>query len=197
MKIQVSRLQTLMKAPEKRDESAQVLLELREGMSSAYRQLRELLTTFRLKMEGQDLAGALRQTADEFAERGGLSIDLGLVLEGCPLTPNEEIHILHVVREALSNVVNHARAGRASIRIAPAADGLMEVMVEDDGVGIVKSPDIHHYGMTIMEERARTLAGEMIYAAGDLGGAHITLRFRPACRQPAALVHPLHRMEQP
>lgn len=183
MKIEVSRLQTALKNPAQRAEADQVLLELRAGMSAAYRQLRELLTTFRLKMDGQDLASALRQTVAEFTERGGLAIDLDLALEGCALSPNEEIHILQVVREALSNVLNHAHAGHARIGLACQADGRVEVVVEDDGVGIIKSPDVHHYGMTIMEERARTLAGSVEFAPRPEGGTRVTLRFRPASRQ--------------
>jgi two-component system nitrate/nitrite sensor histidine kinase NarX len=183
MRIQVSRLQTTLKRPETRAQADQILSELRTGMSSAYRQLRELLTTFRLKMEGQDLAGALSQTVDEFAGRGGLPVDLDIDLAGCALTPNEEIHVLHVVREALSNVVNHAGASRAQVAIACVEDGLLEVRIEDDGRGIVKSADAHHYGMTIMQERARTLAGDIRYESPPHGGTRVTLSFRPASRR--------------
>ena len=183
MKIQVSRLQLALKAPEKRNEADQVLLELREGMSGAYRQLRELLTTFRLKMEGQDLPTALRQTVDEFIDRGGLDIDLEIKLEGCPLSPNEEIHVLHIVREALSNVLNHAHAKHVKISLGCLADGQISVTVADDGIGIAKSPQVHHYGMTIMEERARTLAGSVAIEARPTGGTLVTLAFRPSSRR--------------
>jgi two-component system nitrate/nitrite sensor histidine kinase NarX len=152
-------------------------------MSSAYRQLRELLSTFRLKMDGQDLATALAQTVSEFAERGELEIEMTQHLEGCPLSPNEEIHVLHVVREALSNVINHAAARHAAVKLSCRADGLVEVVVDDDGQGIVKSADVHHYGMTIMEERARTLAGEVRYEARPQGGTRVVLTFRPTSRR--------------
>ncbi|KAF0103856.1 MAG: two-component system NarL family nitrate/nitrite sensor histidine kinase NarX [bacterium] len=183
MKIQVSRLQNALKAEDQRAQADRILLELREGMSGAYRQLRELLTTFRLKMDGQNLASALRQTVDEFAERGELEIDLDINLEGCALTPNEEIHVLHVVREALSNVLNHARAKRAAVRLACLAEGEVEVAVEDDGVGIAKSADLHHYGMTIMEERTRTLSGSIAFTRSAAGGTRVALMFRPASRR--------------
>jgi two-component system nitrate/nitrite sensor histidine kinase NarX len=200
MKIQVSRLQLALKDPAKRPEADQILLELRQGMSGAYRQLRELLTTFRLKMEGQDLASALRQTVDEFAERGELEIGLEMALEGCPLTPNEEIHVLHVVREVLSNVLNHARASHANIVLSQLADGEVEVAVEDDGVGIAsKNADLHHYGMTIMEERARTLSGRIAVAPRPEGGTRVTLNFRPHGRrnEPAGRndIRPLRRAQ--
>ena len=185
MKIQVSRLQSLLKRPEKQPEAEQVLLELRAGMSSAYRQLRELLSTFRLKMDGQNLAAALAQTVNEFAERGELEIELTQHLEGCPLSPNEEIHVLHVVREALSNVLNHAIASHAWVRLSCRPDGQVEVAIDDDGQGIIKSADVHHYGMTIMEERARTLSGEVRYEARPQGGTHVVLGFRPTSRRVA------------
>lgn len=183
MRIQVSRVQTLIKTPEKQIEVDQVLLELRGGMSSAYRQLRELLSTFRLKMDGQNLVAALTQTVDEFAVRGELDIQLTAQLARCSLTPNEEIHVLHVVREALSNVINHAKARHAWVKITGLPDGHVEVAIEDDGKGIVKSADIHHYGMTIMEERARTLAGSVRYEAREGVGTRVLLLFRPASRQ--------------
>jgi two-component system nitrate/nitrite sensor histidine kinase NarX len=183
MKIQVSRLQRLIKTPENLPESEQVLLELRLGMSSAYRQLRELLSTFRLKMDGQNLAAALAQTVSEFADRGELQIELTHELQGCPLTPNEEIHVLHVVREALSNVINHAHAAHAWVNMRCLADGRVEVAIDDDGQGIIKSADVHHYGMTIMEERARTLAGEVSYQTRANGGSRVILRFLPTSRR--------------
>lgn len=186
MRIQVSRLQAALKLPEQRAEADQILAELREGMTSAYRQLRELLTTFRLKMEGQDLATALSRTVDEFAERGGLRIDLDIDLDDCALTPNEEIHILHVVREALSNVINHAGASHARVAVGRDDDGALEARVEDDGRGIVKRADAHHYGMTIMEERARTLAGDIRYESPADGGTRVILKFRPASRRASA-----------
>lgn len=188
MRIQVSRLQAVTGQPGKQPEVEEMLRELREGMSGAYRQLRELLSTFRLKMEGEDLRTALAQTVEEFAGRGELEIELQADLGRCVLSPNEEIHVLHVVREALSNVLNHARARHAGVRLACMADGLMEVMVEDDGIGIVKSANVHHYGMTIMEERARSLEGSIRYEPRPGGGTRVVLTFTPLGQRPLPLL---------
>jgi two-component system nitrate/nitrite sensor histidine kinase NarX len=118
-------------------------------------------------------------------------------LDGCPLSPNEEIHILHIVREALSNVLNHAHASHARIRLACLEDGEVQVTVEDDGVGIAKTADLHHYGMTIMEERARTLAGAIAVQPCPHGGTQVILSFRPASRRAgnATPPAPLRRLE--
>jgi two-component system nitrate/nitrite sensor histidine kinase NarX len=189
MKIQVSRMQAVLGKPERGAEMGVMLGELREGLSGAYRQLRELLSTFRLKMEGGDLRGALASTVEEFAERGGIDIRLEVDPGLGALSPNEEIHILHIVREALSNVLNHSRADHAEVRVARSGDGMVEACVEDDGIGISKSADAHHYGMTIMEERARTLRGEIGYLPGMGGGCRVVLRFRPASQRTIPIIN--------
>ena len=186
MKIQVSLLQTALKDPRDLGEAEQILAELRSGLSGAFRQLRELLSTFRLKMEGGDMRTVLAHTVEEFADRGGLPIDLDIGPLSCELTPNEEIHVLHLVREALSNVLHHAHASMAAVSLACRPDGLLEAIVEDDGAGIRKAADVHHYGMTIMEERTRTLQGDIRYEDRPGGGTRVVLSFRPASRRPAA-----------
>ena len=86
MKIQVSRLSEAVKAHEEAEVSL-ALQELREGLNSSYHQLRELLSTFRLRMEDADLGRALTQTVKEFSERGQLPITLNFNLDHHLLTP--------------------------------------------------------------------------------------------------------------
>jgi two-component system nitrate/nitrite sensor histidine kinase NarX len=189
MKIQVSRLKPLLPAadpasqPGAGNEAHEVLAELREGLNSAYRQLRELLTTFRLRIEGEGLGAALQDTVNEFTARGGIPIRLDVHLTGCTLTPNEEIHALQIVREALSNVLNHARAQQAEISVHCNSDGSVSAIVTDDGIGVRQAAGAHHYGMTIMEERARNLGGQLSVENLPAAGTRVTLHFMPAARR--------------
>jgi len=185
MKIQVSRLKPHVEASGK--EAAQVLAELREGLNSAYRQLRELLTTFRLRIDGEGLNSALRTTITEFSGRGGIPIGLEVHLAGCPLTPNEEIHTLQVVREALSNILNHAQATEAKVTVDCGSDGAVTAIIEDNGVGIRKMAGTHHYGMTIMEERAKNLGGNLRIESPGNAGTRVVLHFLPASHRETAL----------
>ncbi|MDX5299385.1 MAG: histidine kinase, partial [Gammaproteobacteria bacterium] len=100
IKLQISRLQRLVERGTPTDELIPVTEDIREGVNSAYRQLRELLTTFRLKMTGSDLPSALKETLTEFSSRGNLDIRLAFSPLPCPLSASEEIHILQIVREA-------------------------------------------------------------------------------------------------
>ena len=193
MKIQVSRLKPLVANPQRSDEAREVLEELREGLNSAYRQLRELLTTFRLRIEGEGLAAALQATVIEFAKRGDIPITLDVHLAGCALTPNEEIHALQIVREALSNVLNHAQAHHAKVSVNCESDGSVLASITDDGTGIRQTADAHHYGMTIMEERARNLGGQLMVENLPDVGTRVTLHFTPGIGRGATIpIQPLH-----
>jgi two-component system nitrate/nitrite sensor histidine kinase NarX len=194
MKIQVSRLKPLLPTTHSAQaragdgsEAGEVLAELREGLNSAYRQLRELLTTFRLRIEGEGLGAALQTTVAEFSGRGGIPVGLEVHLSGCTLTPNEEIHALQIVREALSNVLNHARAQKAEVRVTCNSDGSVSATVTDDGIGIRQPAGAHHYGMTIMEERAKHLGGELAVENLPTLGTRVTLHFMPSTRREGAV----------
>lgn len=180
LKIQVSRLGMQLKRDTPAAKLDETLEELREGLNSAYRQLRELLTTFRLSLEQSSLQAALANTVAEFAERGAIAIHLDDRLAHIPLNPNEEIHILQIVREALSNVVRHAGAGQAWVSLARQEDGQVAVSVEDDGIGFdpAQSRD-GHYGLSIIRERGQTLGAQLDIAARQPRGTRVSLRFIP------------------
>ncbi|WP_290783897.1 type IV pili methyl-accepting chemotaxis transducer N-terminal domain-containing protein [Halomonas sp.] len=179
LKMQVARLERMQARGMPQETQAAVFDELRTGLDSAYRQLRELLTTFRLKLEGPGLASALRQTAKEFGERLGIRVALSLDLPPHLLSPNEEIHVLQVVREALANVVKHANAQWAEVTVSFRVARLY-VTIEDDGVGLVRdnSPPMH-YGLVIMRDRAETLGGELTLGNRPGGGTRVSLAFTP------------------
>ncbi len=176
MKIQASLLQPVLADPARRQEAETTLHDLRDGITEAYRQLRELLSTFRLKMEG-DFRTLLTGAVDEYASRGGIKISLETNLAGCHLTPNQEIHSLQIVREALSNVLRHAQASQAWVRVIHTGAGEVLACIEDDGIGIASPSDAHHYGMSIMRERAQGLHGQIAVAPRPQGGSIVTLRF--------------------
>ncbi|WP_404295301.1 type IV pili methyl-accepting chemotaxis transducer N-terminal domain-containing protein [Halomonas sp.] len=179
LKMQVARLERMQAKGIAQETQAAVFDELRTGLDSAYRQLRELLTTFRLKLEGPGLASALRQTVMEFGDRLGIRVALNLDLPPHILNPNEEIHVLQVVREALANVVKHANAHWAEVTVS-FREARLHVIIEDDGVGLESdsSPPMH-YGLVIMRDRAETLGGELALGNRTGGGTRVALVFTP------------------
>lgn len=187
LKIQVTRLE---RAQKKQSYELQkpIIDELRTGLDAAYRQLRELLTTFRLRMTGEGLFAALNHTVDQLTEQSSLDFHLNFALNRVPLSPIEEIHLLQIAREACQNAVHHSRGKNVWIDLKETEDNVIVLSVADDGVGL--NPEIeklHHYGMAIMQERANQLNGELRVKGRNGGGTLVTLFFSPNTVEPVEL----------
>lgn len=182
LKIQATRISLITRSgEEKRGSMGDALHELQEGLDKAYSQLRELLTTFRLQIDGQGLGPALSKTVDEFSARSTVTIHLENKLKVVPFSVNQEIHVLQLVREALSNVVHHSKATKARVSLGFEDDTVVRVSVEDNGIGIPHKAERHqHYGLAIMHERAISLGGELRIERLNHGGTRVCLRFQPA-----------------
>lgn len=179
LKIQVSRLN---KAIPKHDDAMMLDItdELKQGLDNAYRQLRELLTTFRLKVEGGGLAQAIDQAIQALTSQSGLQFRVDYQLINVPLSPHEEIHLLQIIREASQNAVHHSKGTEVIIRLVQNIDQSIELAVEDNGVGIPESAEkLNHYGLAIMQERSRQLFGVLNIARRMQGGTGVYFRFTP------------------
>ena len=178
-KIQLVRLKKQMAADFSKDDMNTTLTEIQVGLNTAYRQLRELLVTFRIKLDRPGLSAAVQATVQEFGLHSSVDINLSYALEHCPLTPNEEIHCLQIIREALSNVVQHAHARQCKLSLHQDATGLIHVCIDDDGVGIsnTNSPT-GHYGLNILTERAQSLSGK-IHIGALQPGTRVHVQFLP------------------
>ncbi|MCH8538251.1 MAG: histidine kinase, partial [Alkalimonas sp.] len=181
LKIQVTRLNKSM-VMDDRNTMQDVSDELKEGLSSAYRQLRELLTTFRLKVDGSGLQQALQTTVKQLREQSELSIQLEYKLEHLPLTPTEEIHLLQIIREASQNAVHHSEGTELLIELEQDSQKAICLRLEDNGIGLPEQPEkLNHYGLAIMQERSRQLAGELRIENRPDGGTGVYFSFIPEC----------------
>ena len=178
-KIQLVRLKKQIAADFSKEAMNETLAEIQSGVSTAYRQLRELLVTFRIKLDAPGLVAAAQATVEEFSRHSELEIQLSYALEHCPLTPNEEIHCLQIIREALSNVVKHAHASYCKLSLYQDTSGYIHICIDDDGVGMsaTTSPS-GHYGLNILAERAQGLSGKIHIGTLD-PGTRIHVQFLP------------------
>jgi len=177
MKIQIACLQ--MQGGERSEENRQLIQQIRDELNTAYRQLRELLTTFRLKMHTPGLRAAMQHAVDEFSARMGFDIAFNYQLPPRSVPANQAIHLLHIAREALNNAFKHAHATDVSLTLT-CDEGQILMQVADNGQGLPENVERqNHYGLIIMQDRAKSLHGECRVARRAHGGTEVTVRFRP------------------
>lgn len=180
LKIQVSLLKRVIgklehnQYSEKTDE---IIIDIDQGLSGAYTQLRELLTTFRLTIREGNFGQALIEMLHQLGEQTSAEIVLDNNLSSMALDAHQQVHLIQLIREATINAIKHADATRISIKCNE-SDGDVVVTIEDDGVGFEHSnAKLNHYGMSIMQERAARLNGELTIDASPKTGCKVTLKY--------------------
>jgi len=185
LKIQASRIQSIFerereKTTANKPELEIVVNDLRDNLNIAYRQLRELMTTFRLTVNGENFQQAIEDSVREFEKRIRIAFELDNRLGDDELTIDEEMQVLHIVREALSNIVRHSHAKRARVGLRYHDGNNICISIQDDGVGIDKPQRrAQHLGLIVMQERCRNLGGDFSVQELEGGGTKIQVSFTP------------------
>jgi signal transduction histidine kinase len=92
----------------------------------------------------------------EMAGGAGVRVELSMTGEARPLPGAVDLAAYRVVQESLTNVIRHARASAARVRVHFDSDALI-VRVEDDGVGTGNGAA--GYGLVGMRERVAAVGG--------------------------------------
>ena len=126
---------------------------------------------------GLDTAGSLGSALESLAEETRLNTTIEIDVAAqrvAKLSPVARGELLSIAREALSNVVRHAGATRATIEVA-ASDGKLRLVIADDGAGFdvtAPVPDGHH-GLANMRRRAESLGGALVAESASGAGTRI------------------------
>lgn len=184
LKIQVSVLERHLKNVGSKPVQAPVyqnIEQIKIGLGSAYQQLRDLLVTFRLTIDNDNFDEALRDAASEFASKGDFNMTVHNRIMTLNLSATEQIDLIQIAREALSNISRHAKAKNVEIQLAyEDGDKYIVMSIIDDGVGMSGSVDkTQHHGLIIMKERAHNIGGELIVTDNQPQGTIVTVRFAP------------------
>jgi signal transduction histidine kinase len=114
--------------------------------------------------------GGLRAGVDAFVARLDLAVDVDVLSERLPA--DLEASGYFIVAEALTNVVKHAQATRATVRAA-VDDRVLTLEVGDDGVGGA-NPEGH--GLMGIADRVDALGGRLLIASAEGDGTVLTAR---------------------
>ena len=114
----------------------------------------------------------------------GLDVNLAIVGEVRPLPPGLELSVYRIVQEALTNVLKHAQASRASVQVDYGADAVT-IEVIDDGTPRAASGISAGHGLVGMRQRALVFGGTTTAGPGPGGGWQVraTLPAGSSCRE--------------
>ncbi|WP_022889807.1 sensor histidine kinase [Agromyces italicus] len=137
-------------------------------LNDALKELRELAHGIHPSLLS---SGGLALAVPELAGRCPVPFEIDVQAEG-RLPEVIESTAYFVVAEALANVAKHAQATRGWVR-AHLADGVLEVVVRDNGVG---GAALHGSGMLGISDRVDAVGGELAIESPVGAGTTITVR---------------------
>jgi signal transduction histidine kinase len=156
---------------------AKLLEEMRGDVGQALEGIRRFARGLRPPaLDELGLVPAIESHARSLQEISGLRIGVESDDVAGGLPPQAELATYRIVQEALSNVVRHAHATRATVRITHGR-GRLVVTVEDDGRGFdpgnALSTDGGGLGLFGMKERAGYIGGRVEVASEPGRGTRV------------------------
>ncbi|WP_392552466.1 nitrate/nitrite two-component system sensor histidine kinase NarX [Orbus wheelerorum] len=177
LKIHISCLQ--MQVEPSSQESIKLLNTMRKETSIAYSQLRELITTFRLRLNQTGFYASLQELVKEFEQKLGFAFTQNYQLPLNIINTKYTIHLLQIIREALNNIYKHAKASQVTLNFTIESNQIISISIEDNGVGIQnKNTEENHYGLIIMQDRAELLNGNLIVESIPFKGTKVMITFK-------------------
>lgn len=152
-------------------EAAARVVSVVDDLDVTIRQIRNLIFRLQPPAEGRALRSAVLTVVSETASVLGFEPEVGFegpvdTVAGDGLVDD----VVAVVREALSNVVRHARATRVVLHVGTTS-GVLTVLVRDDGVGL---GDVdRRSGLDNLAQRAAGYGGSCEVGAGPSGGTEL------------------------
>lgn len=183
LRFQVRLLEDLLKQNERSEAATKDAQRIRAGLDEAHTELRELLNSFRAPIDQRGLVSALEKLVDRFGRETGSHVLFQNQCRDVNLSSNEEMQMLRVAQECLANIRKHARAHTVRVMLSCDSGGNYRLLVEDDGVGFEDAAKRgrpgEHIGLSIMEERARRLGGNLRIESEVGEGTRVELTYQP------------------
>ena len=136
------------------------------GMTSqqALKEMRLLLYRLRpLALQFDGLAETLQHRLDAVEKRAGIKARLVIPDELPLLMPDIEETLYHIAQEALNNALKHADATAVTVQITQEANGVLQLVVVDNGRGFDLAVALEAGGMGLanMRQRAESQGGTL------------------------------------
>lgn len=113
-------------------------------------------------MKDSGLVPALKKLSKNVSSFSQIEVDFNSFIDDkVKLNEKLELNVFRIIQETMANVVKHSKAKKASVSITN-IDSLLNIIVEDDGVGFDEDKVAHQdsFGLQSIKERIQLLNGE-------------------------------------
>lgn len=176
LNLQVQMLDSAYKAGEK-EQMEENIRFLTDGVQECYDDVRELLLNFRTKISNKDFPEAVTSLLARFEQQTQIEVDTAWRDDGPSLNNDEQLQVIFILQESLSNIRKHAQAHHVVVELNNRHD--FTLRIRDDGVGFdtgrLKNMSEAHVGLGIMQERARRINAVLSVESQPHQGTTVTL----------------------
>ncbi|MCG8025268.1 MAG: histidine kinase [Candidatus Thiodiazotropha endolucinida] len=182
LRFQVRMLEETLQNDQISEKAVQEAQRIHNGLDEAHDELRELINSFRAPFDQRGLVPALSKLVERFNQETGIPAFFQPDCLKMDLDTSQEMQALRIVQEALANIRKHAKAHTIRVLLRCRSPGSYLILVEDDGVGfegaVPQGNPGEHIGLSIMEERARRVGGELSIESEPGEGTRVELVIR-------------------
>jgi signal transduction histidine kinase len=165
------------------DEARRRVDEAVEALNAVIRDIRNFIFGLRpVLLESGSLTDGVEHLATELRRNGGVAVTVAIDdpdqrLASLPIETVAEL--LAVVRETLSNIARHARAGATTVTLST-ANGRLRLEIADDGRGFDagRGAERGHHGLANMRARIESLGGRFEVESMPEAGTRIIVTLR-------------------
>lgn len=176
LNLQVQMLESAFYSNQK-EQAEENIRFIKDGVQECYEDVRELLLNFRTKISNKDFPEAVSALLSRFERQTKINVSTEWRDEGAALNNDEQLQIIFILQESLSNIRKHALARNVTVSIDNRQD--FTLIIRDDGVGFdpahLDTLSGEHVGMGIMRERAQRIHAELEVSSKPDEGTTVTL----------------------
>jgi two-component system, NarL family, nitrate/nitrite sensor histidine kinase NarX len=160
----------------------QQLERIENTVDEANTELRSLIAHFQAPIRKQALIPAVQEIVKRFRTESDIHIFFQhTISDPIKLSDKHHLEVMRIIQEALNNIRKHSEANVARIMIRQPSPDRIQILVEDDGVGLSENNEHakpgEQIGLNSMKERASRIKADYILESEPGEGTRIILEF--------------------
>ncbi|MCP4432426.1 MAG: hypothetical protein GY806_15725 [Gammaproteobacteria bacterium] len=182
-------------------DSWQHLERIENTVEEANTELRSLIAHFQAPISNQPIIDAVKDLTKRFRSESNIPIFFQHTIDH-PIQFSDRVHleVMRIVQEALHNIRKHSEASVARVMVRLLEQNRLQILIEDDGIGIEPSTQKvlpgQQIGLKSMRERASRIKANFTLDSDPGEGTRVILEINLEAKAPEDIVTIESSLEQ-